>query len=689
MKLNFIKGGENMAQYTEYHPLKFWLDPASIAEIVAHIQTYLVNNPINSTTEIETIIHDYLIAHPELIGGVDSVNGQTGEVVLTADNISGGENVTIKDVLDSLQDQIDDIVASIPSDYQQLIDDVSDLKSATDEHSSIISANLMGIDAQQNLYPGAADWSGTWLNSDAANLKLSEERYNGYPVYYSSQGWRKIRKEIPIEAGKTYTVAAWIKPTAQANCFLYIKDQDTTNPATTSTSMLQQNNVPANTWIHMVRTFTCSVSGNISPYAYASQPFYIAKYELVEGDSIFSLADTLNSKVGSDAISGVGDYLRYDFSLGTSSGKWWNPIINKAYSAGTKCRLIFGSYTGQYLNYVRVDGRKSDGTYTVGLCQIDNPVRGGSAEFATTEMYTGFRVQHYRTTDESNVSSVIYFATDKELGLTYDNLHTFSQRIYHVEKDGSGDFTSLIEAISTACQSMDSIVYIGAGTWDIVSELGDDYLNTVSSSNRGLYLKNRVHIICSSEALITCNYTGTREDTITWLSAFNSGEYGFTLENARIESSKCRYSIHDERGTSEDQYINKYINCNIKHDNTNGRYGQCIGGGLGKDGHIVISGCVFENPNMSNADIVSYHNTWYAGGTGKSTVEVVGNYFKGSTTFRASWFGASQEISEFLVHDNSIGYPVIHRVENQSMMDDNPSWIKNTELLEWNNVVRT
>ena len=119
-----------MAEYIEYHPLKFWLDPASIAEIVAHIQTYLVNNPINSTTEIETIIHDYLIAHPELIGGVDSVNGETGEVVLTADNISAGETVTIKDVLDSLQDQIDDIVASIPSDYQQLINDVSDLKSS-------------------------------------------------------------------------------------------------------------------------------------------------------------------------------------------------------------------------------------------------------------------------------------------------------------------------------------------------------------------------------------------------------------------------------------------------------------------------------------------------------------------------------------------------------------------------------
>lgn len=123
-----------MAEYIEYHPLKFWLDPASIAEIVAHIQSYLVANPINSTTEIETIIHDYLIAHPEIIGGVRSINGETGEVVLTADNISGGENVTIKDVLDSLQDQIDDIVASISSDYQQLINDVSDLKSAINDY---------------------------------------------------------------------------------------------------------------------------------------------------------------------------------------------------------------------------------------------------------------------------------------------------------------------------------------------------------------------------------------------------------------------------------------------------------------------------------------------------------------------------------------------------------------------------
>ena len=110
-----------MAEYIEYHPLKFWLDPASIAEIVAHIQRYLVDNPINSATEIETIIHDYLIAHPELIGVV-SVNGETGEVVLNADDIIASGNVTIKDMLDSLQNQINEIANKFESGI-----DLSDL----------------------------------------------------------------------------------------------------------------------------------------------------------------------------------------------------------------------------------------------------------------------------------------------------------------------------------------------------------------------------------------------------------------------------------------------------------------------------------------------------------------------------------------------------------------------------------
>lgn len=99
--------------YTMYTPLNVWLDPASVTDVVAYIQTYLSENTIYSETEIETIIHDYLIAHPELIGGVQSVNGKTGTVVLSASDINTENNVTIESVLASLSSQISSIAASV------------------------------------------------------------------------------------------------------------------------------------------------------------------------------------------------------------------------------------------------------------------------------------------------------------------------------------------------------------------------------------------------------------------------------------------------------------------------------------------------------------------------------------------------------------------------------------------------
>lgn len=256
-------------------------------------------------------------------------------------------------------------------------------------------------------------------------------------------------------------------------------------------------------------------------------------------------------------------------------------------------------------------------------------------------------------------------------------------KTYYVKKDGSGDFASLVAAINEATEYMDSTIYLGPGTWDIIEELGSTYINSVGSSQRGPVIKNRVHIIGSSNSLVTCNYTGTRSDTITWLSPFNAGQGGFTLENIRIQSSNCRYSVHDERDTSTDYYTNKYINCTMIHNNSAGGYSQCIGGGLGYDGHIIIDGCIFENPNVSNRSIVSYHNTWYTGGSGRSTVEVKGCYFKGTNTLRASWFGESTDISTFIVHDNSLGSAIIHNAETETSEN------LNTEIYAWNNEIRS
>ena len=128
--------------YTMYTPLNVWLDPASVTDVVAYIQNYLSENTIYSEEEIEELIHDYLIAHPELIGGVQSVNGKTGTVILSASDINTANNVTIESVLSSLSSQISSISSSVATNTSNITNltgrmttaetDISNLKSSVD-----------------------------------------------------------------------------------------------------------------------------------------------------------------------------------------------------------------------------------------------------------------------------------------------------------------------------------------------------------------------------------------------------------------------------------------------------------------------------------------------------------------------------------------------------------------------------
>ena len=262
-------------------------------------------------------------------------------------------------------------------------------------------------------------------------------------------------------------------------------------------------------------------------------------------------------------------------------------------------------------------------------------------------------------------------------------------RVYRVEKDGSGDFTSLVDAINEATQYMDSRIYVGAGDWDICDELGETYLNEVSSSKRGVYLKNRVHLIFASNSKVVCNYTGAREDTMRWLSPFNAGQYGFTLENANIEASNVRYCVHDERDSDTDAYVNKYINCKMHLDNsTNTIIRTCnpIGGGLGKNGYIDITGCWFKGERTSvyteNLPLVTYHNS--AGADAKSHISVKNCYLADDGRFRFNWYGQSQLITDVEVSGCSMGSVILSQAEVSGS-----SPYQNISIIEWNNTVRS
>lgn len=256
-------------------------------------------------------------------------------------------------------------------------------------------------------------------------------------------------------------------------------------------------------------------------------------------------------------------------------------------------------------------------------------------------------------------------------------------KVYYCKKDGTGDFTSLVTAINTVCAEKNATLYVGPGTWDICSELGSEYMESVTSSSStwGLVLKNGVHVVFSSNSLVTAKYSGTRGDTKQYFSAFNAGEGGFTLENLNIETDNIRYSVHDDRGAGGGEgYINRYVNCTMKH--TNGMYTDCIGGGLGTNGLIEIVNCYFEGDETATR-LVYYHGNSYNGQTdAQCKIICKGNYFAGVGTFGLTKYGDSTKVTTAYVSDNSVGSALFVNSGSYAPND-------NMRMIAWNNELRS
>lgn len=269
----------------------------------------------------------------------------------------------------------------------------------------------------------------------------------------------------------------------------------------------------------------------------------------------------------------------------------------------------------------------------------------------------------------------------------YDSLKEIEKKInnvYVVDKNGLGTHTSLSACILIACENMDSVIYVNRGTYDIITEFtelyGDDFWNN-PYPNEGLILKNRVHLIFSSDSEVVFNYDGSNEWVRDNFSIFNSGEYGFTIENATLKNYNGRYCVHDERWDKTDRYENKYINCRMfSQRNVNNGFGHCIGGGLGLNGSILIDHCVFENADLTFKTLVTYHNS--PSSDAKSTITVKDSYFKGEGTFGTHWFGASTKITPSFVCGNSFGSLPYTKQENSDYNN------VNVELIAWNNEIR-
>lgn len=296
----------------------------------------------------------------------------------------------------------------------------------------------------------------------------------------------------------------------------------------------------------------------------------------------------------------------------------------------------------------------------------------------------------------AGTGTVVKFRANVEVFLSEKyNLHygktSESTYRYIVSKDGGGDYSSIVKAVLANGDKKNVYIDILAGDYDLLQEFedyyGSDFFTNYTESNvHGLLLDNGIYLNFSPKANVYFNYKGSNEAVMTYFAPITSGRNGngFTIEGMNLRASKCRYAIHDERGSDTIKYQNKYIGCNIYFDNrenTAVAYRSCIGGGLGVNGDITVEKCIFESEGVeSTKSIVSWHNS--ASEEAKSKLQIINNFFKRGT-FEVRWYGKSEEVTTALVVGNSFTSEPLALAENAS------SVIENVKLYAWNNEIRT
>lgn len=175
----------------EYKPLFVYLEPASIPQVVAHIQKYLSENPIISDEEtIAELIREYIAAHPEIIA-VASVNGKVGAVVLTGSDImiNPSSAVSVETQLLNLASMINNVgadITRIEANISQIYTTIGTLQTNVETNASNISALQTSVEGQgtrlaaaetdiDNLETAQTE-QGTRLNTAEGNISSLQTR---------------------------------------------------------------------------------------------------------------------------------------------------------------------------------------------------------------------------------------------------------------------------------------------------------------------------------------------------------------------------------------------------------------------------------------------------------------------------------------------------------------------------------
>lgn len=262
---------------------------------------------------------------------------------------------------------------------------------------------------------------------------------------------------------------------------------------------------------------------------------------------------------------------------------------------------------------------------------------------------------------------------------------------YDVIIGTGGDFTSLKEGLEYAMQFNNMKVFVKDGTYDLISEFGNSYFENFNyETSQGIKLGKNISVTFSSNAYVTCNYTGNNSLVKKYFSPFllSPDVIGdVVIEGLNLTSNNVRYSIHDELAGHDVTATHKYYNCNVVNNRADGNYQNAIGGGLGKSTTIIIDSCYFKSASTTNNGTVSWHNASIE--NARSNIIITNTYFDTDNeysggTFRFGYYGPSELLTKIIISNCNMKNTPLLRWETGDHTTP-----ENAILFAYNNTIRS
>jgi hypothetical protein len=356
-------------------------------------------------------------------------------------------------------------------------------------------------------------------------------------------------------------------------------------------------------------------------------------------------------------------------------------VLSKSGSYYQKIEYDFKKYGCYKVTLKTSSVAKVNFSGLVDASDVSNPEYGFALNVGESILWTpqkDYEALYYGVAGSSEVDVVIY-----------GNKIMSESHIFYCGP--TREYTKLVDAINAATLFMDSVLYVDPGAYDLVSAFGDDYFANLTELNTlaGIQLKNRIRIVFSPNSFVKCHYLGDNEHAKEQFSPFNTGMFGFTIENLHLEASNVRYCVHDERSGSPEECQSIYDGCYMSLDNTNNDAwpnSSCIGGGLGSNHRVDVRKSIFLP--MGNGLLVGI----YYHGAGSSNdfrycVTITDNYLEdGVIEFQLNTEMQTKD-SHFLVSGNNV--PNDSRLSPNSAIQKAGNAYNNNVVYEWNNIVRT